>query len=83
MVFASLQHLGGIVAIVTITLEDNELNGTVKVVANPTFETMAMKVDSGNLPTAAETYALFVLRKIREASRSLDRREQRLEFDNL
>ena len=63
-----------------ITLEDKP-DGTVSVKATPTFETMAKKVDSGDLPTAAETYALMVLRKIREASRMLDRRDQRQVID--
>lgn len=59
---------------IVINIEDNELDGTVKITATPRFEEMAMKVDSGNTITAAETYALFALRKIREASKSLDMR---------
>lgn len=64
-------------ATITITLED-KIDGNVKVTANPPFETMAMKVDSGEMPTAAETYALMVLRKIRETSKKLDRFDHKL-----
>lgn len=62
---------------IIIELED-KLDGNVKVTANPTFETMAMKVDSGGDMTAAETYALMVLRKIRETSKKLDRFDHKL-----
>jgi len=56
---------------VIVTIEDNP-DGTVKITAEPNFETIAMKAESGNDPTAAETYALLALRKIRDASKKLD-----------
>jgi hypothetical protein len=59
--------------LVTITIED-KLDGNVKIVATPTFESLAMKVDSGNPLTSGEAYALFALRKIREASKKQGRR---------
>lgn len=58
---------------IVVTIEDKP-DGNVKITSEPNFETLAMKVDSGNTITAAETYALFALRKIREASKSLDMR---------
>lgn len=61
---------------IIVTIEDKP-DGNVKITAEPNFETMAMKVDSGETITAAETYALFALRKIREASKSLDMRHGR------
>lgn len=61
---------------IIVEIEDKP-DGNVKITANPNFETMAMKVDSGETITAAETYALFALRKIREASKSVDRRHGR------
>lgn len=61
---------------IVVHIEDKE-DGNVKITATPTFEEMAMKVDSGETITAAETYALFALRKIREASKSLDMKHGR------
>lgn len=54
---------------VIIHIED-KLDGNVSVTATPTFETMAMKMNSGNELTSAEAYALFVLRQIREQSKA-------------
>lgn len=59
-------------ATIVITIED-KLDGTVKIVSTPTFESMAKKVDSGHGPTSGEAYALFALRKIREASKKQGR----------
>ncbi len=53
---------------IIVTIEDKP-DGNVSITANPTFETLAMKVDSGETITSGEAYALFALRKIREASR--------------
>lgn len=57
---------------ITIKIVD-KLDGTVSITATPTFEMMAKKVDSGEAPTSGEAYALFALRKIREASKKQGR----------
>lgn len=59
-------------ASITLTIED-KIDGNVRIVSNPTFESMAMKVDSGEDLSAAEVYALYCLRKIREKSKQQDR----------
>lgn len=53
---------------VVITLEDIGDN-KVKVVCEPTFETMAFMVNSGNQLTAAQGYALAAINAIRKAAR--------------
>lgn len=53
---------------ITITIEDTP-NDKVKVVANPTFETMAKMTNSGEDMTSAHGYAMLVLRTIREESK--------------
>jgi hypothetical protein len=54
---------------IVLTIEDR-IDGNVKIVSDPTFETMAMKLESGGNISAGEAYALFVLRKIRETSKA-------------
>lgn len=55
---------------IIITIEDNEITGGVKVVSNPTFETMAMMDRSGAGLTSAHGYALAAINKIREVSKA-------------
>jgi len=55
---------------VTISIEDLP-NGKVKVVSDPTAETMFKMKLSGHELTAAHGYAFAALNKIREESRSL------------
>lgn len=50
---------------ITITIEDDP-KGTVKVVVNPTCETLIKKHASGHQLTSAEAYALFCARQLRE-----------------
>lgn len=53
---------------ITITLEDVGDN-KVRVVANPTFEQLAMKSNSGEALTSADGYALLMMRAVREESK--------------
>jgi hypothetical protein len=53
---------------VVITIEDQP-NGTVKVVAEPNFATMAQMTASGHELTSAHGYALRALNSIREAAK--------------
>jgi hypothetical protein len=53
---------------ITITIEDTP-QGKVKVVADPTFETMAKMIASGNPVTSAHGYALTMIRAVREESK--------------
>lgn len=53
---------------ITITIED--VGDKVRVVSDPTFETMMMRHVSGNPFTAAHGYAFKALNAIREESRS-------------
>jgi len=54
---------------ITITFEDIG-NGKVKVVSDPTFETMAKMNLSGHEWTGAQGYALCALNAVRRASKS-------------
>lgn len=67
-------------ALIKIEIEDNPTTGNVKVTADPPWETLAKKIDSGHdmEMTGAETYALIILRKIRELSRGIDRERAKL-----
>jgi hypothetical protein len=56
------------VAEITITIKDLP-NGGVEVKANPSFETMAMMVESGHELTSAHGYTMSCLNVIRELSR--------------
>lgn len=53
---------------ITITIEDEGEN--VKIVADPTFETMAMMTQSGHILTAAHGYALAMINRVRQISKS-------------
>ena len=55
-------------ATVTITIKDIP-GGKVEVKANPTFETMALTIQSGQDITSAQAYALAALRTIRMESK--------------
>ena len=55
---------------VTITIED--LPGSkVKIVAEPSFEMLAKMDVSGNALTSAQGYAMYAMKKIREASKQM------------
>lgn len=56
---------------ITITIEDSE-NDKVKITASPTFETMAMMVNSGEQMTSAHGYALAMINAARRESKSKD-----------
>ena len=55
-------------ALVTITVEDSP-NGKVKVVADPSFETMAKMEISGHGLSSAHGYALVAINAIRKMSK--------------
>lgn len=55
-------------ATIVITIEDKP-DGGVKIVSNPSFETMMMMTQSGEALTSAHGYALHVLNEIRHESK--------------
>ena len=57
---------------VTFTIEDTP-DGRVKTIANPTFETMAMKINSGEDLTPAQGYAVAAINRIMEVSRNTEK----------
>ena len=56
---------------IVITIEDSP-NGKVKIVSNPTFETMALMLNSGEEMTSAHGYALAMINTVRRESKSND-----------
>lgn len=54
---------------ITLTFEDNP-EGGVKVVAEPSFETLMKKMASGHDLTAADGYAISALNTVRKISES-------------
>lgn len=56
---------------ITITIEDLP-NGKVKVVADPSFETMASMIVSGENMTSAHGYAMTCIKAVRQESKSKD-----------
>lgn len=62
---------------VIITIEDNP-SGTVKTVATPNFETLAMKIQSGHELTPAEGYALAAINRIVEVSKNIEQKTNKI-----
>jgi hypothetical protein len=56
---------------VTITIEDTP-NGKVKIVAEPSFETMANMIVSGETMTSAHGYAMTCIKAVRQESKNAD-----------
>lgn len=54
---------------ITITIED-KLDGNVKIVCTPTFETIAMMINSGEKTTAAHGYAMAMVHAARDVSKA-------------
>lgn len=54
---------------ITITIEDNQVTGGVKVVSDPSFESMAKMDNSGEGLTSAHGYALTAINHIRKVAK--------------
>lgn len=61
-----MKKKGNKMAKVILTIEDNPDRKTVKIVSNPTFETMAKMIQSGESMSDAHGYALAMIRTARE-----------------
>lgn len=62
---------------ITFTIEDQP-NGSVKTVANPNFETLAMKINSGHEITPAEGYALAAINRIVQVSKDNEEKTNKI-----